>query len=180
MSAADSSFFAQKLLTALLTFPPATIDFFPTLFHFRLKNGSVSPAVTLRHSAFSSQQHQGFICFLASPFPMQQKKLNSSTRGTAEGQSETHKHCLQYCEKMNFRSLHFCVVSIILTATKKKSWVDAFLCKVKGEWGKKGNVPQSIQSTTGCTASLLPQNDPSLTLSVWCSSVQGSEINLTD
>lgn len=106
-------------------FPPATIDFFPSLLHIRLKNGSVSPAVTLRHFAFSSLQHQGFIFFLSFSLTMRQKKLNATKRGAAEGQMERQKRRLEYGVKWNFQSLHHFCLSLYC---HKKSWVGAFFC----------------------------------------------------
>lgn len=85
----------------------------PQLIFFLLRFTLVWKTVPLRHFAFSSQQHQGFL----SPFSFfflrhRQKKLNASKTGVAEGQIETNKRCLEYCVKLNFQFLHhFCLVS---------------------------------------------------------------------
>lgn len=126
----------------------------PQLIFFLLRFTLVWKTVPLRHFAFSSQQHQGFL----SPFSFfslrhRQKKLNASKTGVAEGQIETNKRCLEYCVKLNFQFLHhFCLVSIIFLpfllcsfppcvfifhsyrnvwhlSERQVSWMDAFLCK---------------------------------------------------
>lgn len=96
----------------------------PQLIFFLLRFTLVWKTVPLRHFAFSSQQHQGFL----SPFSFfflrhRQKKLNASKTGVAEGQIKTNKRCLEYCVKLNFQFLHhFCLVSIIFPAAKKPSF----------------------------------------------------------
>lgn len=93
----------------------------PQLIFFPLRFTIVWKTVPLRHFAFSSQQHQGFISFLFFFLRHRQKKLNASKTGVAEGQIETNKRCLEYCVKLNFQFLHhFCLVSIIFPAAKKK------------------------------------------------------------
>lgn len=109
LSTVGSSFFTHKVLTASLTFPPASIDFFPSPFHFSLKNGS-APALRFLIPATP----RFFISFLFFFLRHRQKKLNASKTGVAEGQIETNKRCLEYCVKLNFQFLHhFCLVSII-------------------------------------------------------------------